>query len=47
MKSSCKNGNVWKCVDPRCRHSGKPENIMDQIPTVVVDPMPSLMCEYV
>ena len=31
---------------PHCRHSGKPDNIMDQIPTVVVDPMPASLLKH-
>ncbi len=31
---------------PLTRHSGKPDNIMDQIPTGVVDPMPSTLLAH-
>ena len=42
---SCVNMcNVW--TNSRFRHSGKPDNIMDQIPTVVVDPMPASLLKH-
>jgi hypothetical protein len=30
----------------RLLHSGKPDDLMDEIPTVVVDPLPASMVEH-